>query len=192
MQGGVFIEGSQFSNLVDNNFIWNVDGNGIYLNDSDETLVIHNLVANTTGPTVHAVASTGRSLNGRKLTAKNNRIINNMFIDCGESMKFDSEKNIADYNLYVTSKQPEGICLKEWQTKGYNKNSSQIEATVMFNANVKYFSFSTKTAIPKVPISNEVKTDFYGNQRTGKNTVAGSFIEMNTTQKIILNENNFN
>jgi alpha-L-arabinofuranosidase len=192
IQGGIFIEASQFPNLIDNNFIWDVNGNGIYLNDTDESLVAHNLIANTTGSIIHAVVATERILNGRKLTAENNRIFNNIFVNGGEQMKLESQTNKVNYNLYITSKQPENINLINWQTNGYDKNSIQIKAFISFDPNTKYLLFSTNDPIPKIPVINEVTTDYFGNERTGDRTVAGPFIDINKTQLILFSENVFN
>ncbi|SHE52308.1 parallel beta-helix repeat (two copies) [Mariniphaga anaerophila] len=187
IQGGIFVEASQYPNLVDNNFIWNVDGNGIYLNDSDETLVAHNLVAKTTGPIVRAVVATSRTLNGRKLSAERNRIVNNIFIDGGQSIMFSSESNYSDFNLYISTNQPENICLKTWQKMGYDINSIKKYAAAEFVPQNKFFYLLMNDVFPRVASLQEVTTDFYGNIRKGKETVPGPFAKYEQFQKILLN-----
>ncbi len=114
IQGGIFVEASHHPNLIDNNFIWNVDGNGIYANDTESLLVYHNLLGNISGNVVHAIVATDRALNGRKLTATSDNIFNNIFIN-GLPAKIGSS-SISDYNLYVNTKQPDYFLCPCWSS----------------------------------------------------------------------------
>ena len=191
IQGGIFVEAAHHPNLVDNNFIWNIDGHGIYCNDSDELLIYHNLVANTTGPIVNVIVATQRKLNNRWLTSTNNKIYNNIFINGGKEINFNSDKNFADYNVYVTTKEPEQIDFLAWQQKGYDKNSTVIRAYANFNPACLYFNWQSKIELPKVPKISDSKFDYFYNKRTEKMVVPGPFKKLGKSTKVLLNETVF-
>ena len=49
MHGGIFVEISQAPSLVDNNVVWDTEGNGIYEHDTGLQIFDHNLVGRSTG-----------------------------------------------------------------------------------------------------------------------------------------------
>jgi alpha-L-arabinofuranosidase len=184
VQGGVFIEASHYPNLVDNNFIWNIDGNGIYANDTDSLKVYHNLVGNISGNAVHAIVATDRSQNGRKLTAENNHIANNIFMN-GQPSKV-SKSSIQENNLYVNTVQPDYFTEKALMESGENMSSKHIYASTNFNLSNLFFSWKTIDSIPDVPMISNVKNDFSGYLKTGKTTKAGPFNGINQGFSILL------
>ncbi len=188
IQGGIFLEASQTPNLIDNNIIWNIDGNGIYGNDTDFLMVYHNLVANTSGHVVHAVVATQRKLNNRWLTATMNKVYNNIFIDGGKPMIFGGEDNQADYNLYVTTQNPPKIDFKSWQNSGYGKNSEAVGAFAKFLPANLYFIWNSNTDMMKAPALEEIQSDFYGKSREDDQTIPGPFSTIEKQSKILLNE----
>ena len=99
-QAAVFVEASQKPNLVDQNVIWNIDGQGVRVADTDNLIVVHNLMGKVAGELVFAKAVTDRSLRGRRLTSTGNRVLNNIFFEPGKSMAFDAG-NTADGNVYI-------------------------------------------------------------------------------------------
>ena len=188
IQGGIFVEASQTPNLVDNNFLWNIDGNGIYGNDSDELMVYHNLIANTTGPVVHAVVATRRRLNDRWLTSGRNRVFNNIFINGGQAIVLTGEDNLADFNLYISTREPTRLDLEAVQKSGMDKNSSFMRACAGFMPEPLYFTWNAAESIPEVPLLDEVKYDWNNHPRKGINTIPGPFARMPQHLKLILNE----
>ncbi|MTI33389.1 right-handed parallel beta-helix repeat-containing protein [Xanthovirga aplysinae] len=188
IQGGIFVEASKVPNLVDNNFIWNIDGNGIYGNDTDYLMVYHNLVANTTGPLVNAVVATKRKLNGKPLTANYNKVFNNIFIDGGKPITFDGIGNQADNNLYVSTQFPSNVDLSDWQKIGFGSNSQGILAITKFLPENLFFVLDSKQAIQNVPIRPEIKRDFNSKLRKGSFTVPGPFATITELKKISLLE----
>jgi hypothetical protein len=188
IQGGIFIEAAQTPNLVDHNFIWNIDGNGIYANDSDELMVYHNLIANTTGPVVHAIVGTKRQLNDRWLTCTRNKILNNIFINGGQSMYFSSNDNTADYNLYVSTIEPSNIDLDKWRESGFDKNSVTMKATIQFNAGSLFFQWSANKDLPEVPSLKEIPFDFYHHLRHKGMTTPGPFSGLDKNTQLMLGE----
>ena len=177
IQGGIFIEASRETNLVDNNVVWDVDGSGIYLNDSDNTEVHHNLVGNTTGPVVTAIVATKREMDGAWLTAKNNRIFNNIFVDGAAPMKMNEKQNQADYNVYLYSKYPNAIDPKKWKKTGKDKHSTWVQGKVTFDSTSQFLSFNTEKPLPLVPRQDSVKDDFFLSEHDSK-TIAGPFLRL--------------
>ncbi len=189
IQGGIFVEASQTPNLVDNNFLWNIDGHGIYGNDSDYTMIYHNLIANTSGPVVHAEVATKRKLNDRWLTANHNKVMNNIFINAGAPIQLSGEDNQADYNLYVMTQEPQQLNLEDWRKSGFGQHSQTINSMAQFAPEIMYFHWKAQKSLSQVPSLPEVTTDFYNNQRQGKTTIPGPFIKLPREFKLMLHEN---
>ena len=179
IQGGIFVEASHYPNLVDNNVVWNIDGNGIYANDTDYLMVYHNLIGNTTGNVVHAIVQTDRYQNGRKLTAEENRVFNNVFVDT-RPMRFSSNSNMVDHNVYVKTKQPDYINLQELKSKGQDGNSIEMMGQVTLNREALYLFWKSDLALRKVPGLPEVSHDFYNHQRNN-DVLPGPFNALNKT-----------
>lgn len=186
LQGGIFVEASTSPSLVDNNIIWDIDGNGLYGNDSDHQLWLHNLVARTTQAAVHIVVATDRSLDGEALTAEQNTIKNNMFIDAGRNMNLSAGNNKVDYNLYITTCQPDAIDLQEQREKGYDKNSRKIYGYVSFNPKVGFLRWEVPEKIQEVPAAEAVARDFFNNRRRSSSTLPGPFAEIPENGDILL------
>ena len=70
--------------MVDNNILWNVNGEGIRLADTDNAIIAHNLLANVSEEQVVCMVATDRSLGGRRLTSTGNQIVNNIIADQGK------------------------------------------------------------------------------------------------------------
>jgi alpha-L-arabinofuranosidase len=187
IQGGIFIEASHHPNLVDNNFIWNIDGNGIYANDNDSLMVYHNLIANFTGNAIHAVVATNRSQNGRKLTAQHSRIANNIFIN-GQPSKYSDTANLSDYNLYVSTNQPDYFTPEALKLSGEGTNSKHIYASANFINDNLFFQWQSAGDIMAVPAVPFISTDFFGGLRNGKTTTPGPFALLPKTASFLLNE----
>ncbi|WP_435625306.1 right-handed parallel beta-helix repeat-containing protein [Flagellimonas sp.] len=179
IQGGIFVEASHYPNLVDNNVVWNIDGNGIYANDTDYLMVYHNLIGNTTGNVVHAIVQTDRYQNGRKLTAEENRVFNNVFVDT-RPMRFSANSNMVDHNVYIKTKQPDYINLQELKSKGQDGNSIEMMGQVTLNREALYLFWKNDLALGKVPSLPEVSIDFFNRPRTG-DVLPGPFNLFNKT-----------
>ncbi|WP_420401707.1 right-handed parallel beta-helix repeat-containing protein [Flagellimonas sp.] len=186
IQGGIFVEASHYPNLVDNNFVWNIDGNGIYANDTDYLMVYHNLVANTTGNAVHAIVQTDRYQNGRKLTAEENKVYNNIFVNT-RPFRFSSSTNTADHNLYVSSEEPNYIDSKAFGKNNLDPNSSFERISVGFNREAQYLFWDESKTLELVPALKEVSVDFHNNPRKTE-TLPGPFGELDQ-QGVSLKEN---
>ena len=175
IQGGIFVEASHVPNLVDNNFIWNVDGNGIYANDTDYLMVYHNLVGNISGHVVHAIVQTDRYLNGRKLTAEENTIKNNIFID-GRPFRLSSDTNISDNNLFISSQEPNLFDLEDLQKKGLDAHSLLKRMEARFIPEILGF-YLNQEEMPRFKSVPEVSHDILQQDR-GAQTMPGPFHSM--------------
>jgi alpha-L-arabinofuranosidase len=187
IQGGIFVEASHHPNLVDNNFIWNVNGNGVYANDTDSLLVYNNLIANFSGNAIFATVGTDRKQHGRKLTAEDNRVFNNIFIN-GQPIKFGSSSNKADYNWYVNSTQPDYFTTEALKQSGEGANSKHIYALSDFTKSNLFFQWQTTEALLAVPSAPFISKDFFNHTRNGKTTTPGPFVELGMVSRFLLNE----
>ena len=77
--GALFVEASQTPNMIDHNVLWNIRGVGIYTGDTDNLIIAHNLIGPCTGPGVYTHVATDRHVNGRAVTSKGNRVVQNIF-----------------------------------------------------------------------------------------------------------------
>ena len=188
LQGGIFVEAAQVTNLVDNNIIWNIDGSGIYANDSDSTLIYHNLIANTTGPVVEARVATQRQLSGRWLTANHNRVFNNLFVNGDIPIQFESDSNVTGYNLYVSTREPRFIDLTTLQQSGQEMSSHAMRATMEYNLDAQALTWDAPATLPTVPALPEVSRDFFLHERNDQEVKPGPFISLPQHAIILMNE----
>ncbi|MFA9390830.1 MAG: right-handed parallel beta-helix repeat-containing protein [Prolixibacteraceae bacterium] len=186
VQGAIFIEASIVPNLVDNNFIWNIDGNGIYLNDTDQAIVVHNLVGRTTGPVVSGIASTGRKMNGRLLSCKQNQIYYNLFVDVNQPVHFAFDENSTNYNCFVSANSMNFSFESNPVFFRKGAQDSRLNAHVEFDPKTLYFFFKTDMELPHVIAGKYVVQDFFGKMRSGQATVPGPFENLTSNYKIIL------
>ncbi|MDR1556004.1 MAG: right-handed parallel beta-helix repeat-containing protein [Tannerellaceae bacterium] len=177
LQAGIFIEASQNPNLVDNNIVWNIDGHGLFGDDTDEAIYAHNLIAHTTGPLVHAIVATDRQLNRRPLTSERNRIVNNIFIDGGKEIRLTSENNVVDYNLYVFTREPQPFSSESGKASGFDLNSQEIRAWAEIKPYL-HFAWKSRTAVKGVPVLPFLRSAFVKGRRDGEMTVPGPFPEL--------------
>jgi alpha-N-arabinofuranosidase len=99
--GGVFVEASEQTNWVDHNTIWNVQGNGIYLQDCDAVDIFGNVIGHSTAAAVDGRVCTDRQLNGRPVTCKRNNVYNNTLVDNAVSVSFSDTANDVRDNIVI-------------------------------------------------------------------------------------------
>lgn len=187
IQGGIFMEASTYPTMIDNNFIWNIDGNGIYGNESDRMIIAHNLVANTTGPVVSARLTTGRTQNGRPLTVKENVVVNNIFINAGAPVDFEDGDNSSDNNLFITTREPDNIDLEKIRKEnGYEKNSGKMKGMAEYDRSCGFFNWNVNEKVPVGVDLKKVKFDIFGNLRDSSNPVPGPFSDLNRIYKKVV------
>lgn len=97
--GALFIEASQVLNLIDHNIVWNIQGGAIYCGDTDSLLIAHNLIGPCTKSSILMEVNTDRTLNGRKLTSRHHRVMNNIFYETPQ-ISIEDPDNYSDLNLF--------------------------------------------------------------------------------------------
>lgn len=115
LRGGIYLEASQFPNMIDNNIIWkategagggsyNMPGHGgwgITVDGSDETTLAHNLIGLTQDAAIKFRNIDTRIVGTRGGTARRNKVLGNIFFRCGKAIDFSNQDNTADGNLYT-------------------------------------------------------------------------------------------
>ena len=168
-QGGIFIEASQVPNLVDNNVLWNINGQGVRLADSDNTIVAYNLFGNISENQVVAKVATDRSLGGRKLTSTGNQIVNNIIVDQGKPILSDDLSNVMDHNVYIST------ISGKTTMKDTGIHSVVIEADISFDRHNLLLSWKPDSNLPNVPLLKNCKMDFFNTERMQNHTLPGPF-----------------
>jgi hypothetical protein len=183
VQAAIFVEASQTLNLVDHNVIWNIDGQGVRVADSDKILIAHNLFGHVSEELVVARVATDRTSNGRKLTSTGNRILNNLMVDQGKPIDSGDPSNVADYNIYVSTENTLGPPVKD-----AGEHSELIRANVQFDPIRMKFSWKSPHPMPAVPSVIYCEEDFFHRKRTTGNNIAGPFLGFVNLATLLLNE----
>ncbi len=158
--GAIFIEASRGLNQVDNNFIWGVKGIGISLNDTEDAMVCHNLIAESQiGVSMKVI--TDRKLNNKPLKSENNIVKNNLFYNNSKELLIEDDNNVSDYNAYAENENQ----INELKERGFDRNSSFIDVYIQWNPLFKEITFYLKEAMHEVPFIESSKTDFWNHTR---------------------------
>ena len=173
VNGAIFIEASQVPNIVDRNFVWNVEGSGIYQHDCDELTVAHNFVANCTKEAVEMRICQGRMVNGRLSTCKRNRVLNNIFIKAPKGVSFIDDDNLSDCNIFVDCGGP--FDFQAWQKKGFESNSITAKINASFDEQSLDFILSADEKLPLFPKVGICMHDFFDSAWQGDQVPAGPF-----------------
>jgi alpha-N-arabinofuranosidase len=168
-QGGIFIEASQVPNLVDNNILWNINGEGIYLCDTDNAIVVHNILGNVSEEQVVAKVKTDRSLGGRSLTSTGNQIVNNIFVNQGKPILSEDPGNITDYNVYIAT------LTGKKTIKDPGVHSVAIQGDITFDGVSLLLFRESGSRLPVVPLLKNCESDFFNIERTKNQNIAGPF-----------------
>jgi hypothetical protein len=114
LRGGIYLEASQFANLLDNNIIWKATegkgggspnmsphgGWGITVDGSDETVIAHNLIGYTQDAGIKFRNIEGRIVGSRGGTTRWNKVLDNIFYHCGKAIDLSNPDNTVEGNLY--------------------------------------------------------------------------------------------
>jgi hypothetical protein len=170
VQGAIFIEASPQPNLVDNNVIWNIDGQGIRAADTDNLVIAHNLFGRIAEDLVYARVATDRSIRGRKLTSTGNRVLNNIFVDVRKPIASGDPSNAADYNVYVSTQAGSA------QVRDSGPHTVSITGDVQFDEREMRLTWKPGQALSAAPPVAGCPEDFYGRARSTENNVPGPFL----------------
>ena len=114
LRGGIYLEASHDSNMLDHNIIWKATegkgggslnmpphgGWGITVDGSDQTVISHNLIGYTQDAAIKFRTIESRIVGARGGTTRWNKVLNNIFYHCGKAIDFSNRENTADGNLY--------------------------------------------------------------------------------------------
>jgi alpha-L-arabinofuranosidase len=170
VQGAIFIEASPEPNLVDNNVIWNIDGQGIRAADTDRLVIAHNLFGRISDAVVYAKVATDRSIRGRKLTATGNRVLNNIFVDIRMPIASGDPSNTADYNVYVSTR-PGAAAVRD-----SGPHTMVTAGEVQFDEREMRLSWKPERGPAAAPMVAGCPEDFHGRARSAENNVPGPFL----------------
>jgi hypothetical protein len=196
----IWIEGTHKEDQIDNNIIYGVrqaealtppgvetgGGAGIYILGTDNLIITQNLFSHIASAGIHVRVEAERIVQGRGGTARNERVYNNIFHDCGTAaIEFGNEHNEADGNLYASMpggflsilypQQRERLDLEAWrQFYKWDEHGQMANAKIELNPDTMELSFSTESPPTPVKVFHGVDTDFFG-KRTGEMRLPGPF-----------------
>jgi len=173
VNGAIFIEASQVPNIVDRNFVWNIEGSGIYQHDCDELTVAHNFVAHCTKEAVEMRICQGRMVGGRLSTCKRNRVLNNILIKSPKGVSFIDDDNLSDCNIFVDCGGP--FNFNAWQKKGFGPNSIMAIINASFDQQTLDFTWYTEGKLPLFPEIGICTHDFFDSAWEPDKVPAGPF-----------------
>ena len=171
--GAIAFEASNVLNLIDHNIIYNVDGAGMHLHDSDLLLIAHNLIQNCSFAAVHMTKSPSRDRVG---VCKNNRVINNVITRCPVAFDYDVMENVSDYNIF--SDMGEDFSLGEWQATGLDTHSTVARLDLAIDPESQRLTWSSQTdPVPTVVRDELLNLDYFGRSYPGDEVTVGPFTE---------------
>jgi alpha-L-arabinofuranosidase len=170
VQGAIFIEASPQANMVDNNILWKIDGQGVRAADTDNLIIAHNLFGRITEDLVYAKVATDRSIRGRKLTSTGNKVLNNIVVDAARPIVWSDPSNTADYNVYVSTRAGSA------QVRDAGAHTVAVTGDVQFDERAMRLSWKPGQALNAAPPVAGCPEDFHGRARTAENNVAGPFL----------------
>jgi len=174
IRGAIVIEDAKEANLIDNNFIYRINGIGLNGTNSSSQLYYQNLVAYTTDAIVKIATTKRTSADTSRQTAKQNCIKNNLFVDFAERMNLTAFTNDVAHNVFVFNSSIKDVKLKYWQRIIVSKRGLIMKADVDFNPDNLMFKWSSTMEMQPVPPLSEVETDIVNDER-GVSTIPGPF-----------------
>ena len=172
--GAIFFEASNVLNLVDHNIIYNVEGgSGVYQQDCDQLLIAHNLVLNCDHAGVHMRKNPNRDRVG---FCRDNRIVNNVIVQCPKGFEYVIMENVSDYN--VLADMGEDFSLGDWQATGLDAHSTTAEFDLAIHPEDQCLAWSSQTAaVPTVTRDELLSLDYFGRPYPGDEVTVGPFTE---------------
>jgi hypothetical protein len=207
VSGIIHIEATHEQNLIDNNIVWGaknseapgggLEGSGgtcFFIQGTDKLIIANNLIGNCETIGVYAVPVEKRIIGTRGGTARQNKVYNNIFHSWGTAaLGFMNEHNQSDGNLYVLPPRGSGyirilapepqqwLDLAAWR-EFYGQEKTGALGTlreIAFDPDKLELTILPGGDLPKVPIFNNVDTDFFGKAAAGPR-VPGPFADLQT------------
>ena len=114
-------------------------------------------------------------------------VYNNIFIN-GLPIRFSSNSNKADHNLYISTKEPNNF-KDVINMNGLDANSIFEHAQAYFTSSISMFKWISDFDIKPVPLLKEVRYDFFNNLKENQNTIPSPFNKLSKDITIVLTEN---
>jgi hypothetical protein len=223
MHGGIHLEASLERNMLDHNVIWQVSkskggwainppippqigGNCILTDESDDTVIAHNLLGHCQLAGVMTRTGENRIIESRRGgTARDNLVLNNILFHCGRGIDFSHKENHADGNLYTPGDErddgesdPEGrglnwvktpeqlrLDLPAWQKYfGFDRNGAYAGMDIEVDVDALKMTWSVAGLIPEIKTDPRCARDFTGVQ-AGATRKPGPFLSVPATSTTI-------
>jgi len=200
--GAIFVEKALASNWVDHNFVWgSTQTNGIFEYTASKIVIAYNMIGNCAGAGILLLDTPEK--NGQPTVpaskSTNNRVLNNILINNGWNIGFQSVQNVSDHNVLSTARQPKpfhfldkeiprkasfepwplpfrGFELASWRSDyGLDTHSSTVDMTAKFDPDTLRLEWAARgEVIDGVPIENMVH-DFWNRPQDGPRVLPGPF-----------------
>ncbi len=196
MFGGIFMEASRIPNMVDNNIVWQIDGNGIYQHDCDNLVIAHNLLVDCTQHGIKLWLCEGRNVLGKPTDCMDNRVFNNLCIRTVSAVLTVNDRNriwnnpllepiqkMSPSSTHAVPLHPsleevrpplenEGAAVLESRTQAALPAPEHCDLRLVLNAETLAMAWSG--TFPEGETSQECVSDFWGIKRDAF-TLAGPF-----------------
>ncbi|MGD0539480.1 MAG: right-handed parallel beta-helix repeat-containing protein [Verrucomicrobiota bacterium] len=154
MHGGIFVEASYVPNLIDQNFVWGTQGNGIYEHDCSHQVFAHNFVGQSTRSGFHLHGRmTNRRIGQHEPEYGAHQVRNNILYQNARTNVFGGQPSTINGNL-----------------------SAGIMAA--FDREDLELTWSVPDGLPLCEPVPGVNRDFFGKQRKGAEAAAGPFNQL--------------
>jgi hypothetical protein len=193
LRGGIYLEASHEQNMLDHNIIWNVTmgergtptgtrregGWGIMTDGSDEAVIAHNLLGRCENAGLQTRTDEDRIVEGRGGTSLWNRILNNIFYQCGRSVVLSHRENKVEGNLYAKAEGESGgegrglncipapeslrLDLPAWQKYfGFDLHGAYADLKMELDLDTLKLTWSAAGKLPEVETGPHFREDFGG------------------------------
>jgi len=224
VRGIVYLECNRdYENMIDNNIIWNAEGRcnspntgrpaafasdwyntedtdeklgfGIYLDGTDETRIVNNLIGHCHVAGQFASSVAFRLQNGRGGTNRDTRVFNNIFYKCGAAaLKLLSLHNEVEGNIYARMPQgylrvlkPEVMCLDlpAWRKYcGYDITGAEAPLDISVDGDTLTMEVTVSAALPENPADPKAACDYFGAEQPEKR-IAGPFPTLGLGRRVL-------
>ena len=105
----------------------------------------------------------------------NNRILNNVIVECGVAFDYDIMDNVSDYN--TLSRMSDAFDLSDWQKSGLDEHSTTVELDVAVAPDASLVWSAPTDPAPEVRRDELLSVDYFGRPYPGDDITVGPFIE---------------
>jgi hypothetical protein len=121
---------------------------------------------------IYAKVATDGSLGGRKLTARGNRVVNNIFVDSGKPIVFGTDGNTAAHNVYLSTRSIAPVA------PGAEPGGVNPSGEARWDPAERRLTWNPGGALPLVPVVRNCPFDMAGIEREGETTLPGPLLSL--------------